>query len=35
MAVATEFVSDLLVGGMIGLGGAQDDAATKDERLGS
>jgi hypothetical protein len=34
VAITVEFGSDLLVGGAVGLSGAQDDAAAEDQRLG-
>ena len=35
MSVAAQFKSDELVGGFVRLSSPQDNAATKDERLGS
>ena len=34
MAVAAQFGGDLLVGGLVVVGGAQDDAAAEDQSLG-
>ena len=34
MAIAVEFLGDGLIGGLIGVGSAEDDAAAKDESLG-
>jgi hypothetical protein len=35
MAVAAEFGRNDLIGGLVGVGGAEDDATAKDESLGS
>ncbi len=33
VSIAVEFLGDGLIGGLIGIGGAEDEAAAKDERL--
>lgn len=33
MSIAVEFVGDGLIGGLVGIGSAEDKAAAKDERL--